>query len=129
MNMYIWDSNNWKIHNEIPLIYMYLWNSINWHVYFVTNIGGTTEYILSSIAQKSGGDVPRPPGIRSLPVADVCVIVTCGKNAYCGNLNWTFEDLLPCYCYVTKTFRNLCRQRSGFSELQAHHYMIREQWT
>jgi len=25
------------------------------------------------------------------------------KNAYYSNLKWTFEDLLPCYCYVIKT--------------------------
>jgi len=26
-----------------------------------------------------------------------------GENAYYRNLKWTFEDLLPCYCYTIKT--------------------------
>ena len=25
------------------------------------------------------------------------------QNAYSHNLKWTFEDLLPCYCYAIKT--------------------------
>ena len=25
------------------------------------------------------------------------------QNAYYRNLKWTFEDLLPCYCYAVKT--------------------------
>ena len=37
------------------------------------------------------------------------------QNTYCRNLKWTFEDLLPCYCYAIKVnnrkflpqFRNL----------------------
>jgi len=37
------------------------------------------------------------------------------ENAYHRSLKWTFEDLLPCYCYAIKTnsrktaskFRNL----------------------
>ena len=45
------------------------------------------------------------------------------KNAYFRNSKWTFEDLLPCYCYATKTHNRtircasfatfLCSQRSG----------------
>jgi len=33
MNMYLWDSNNWQLHNAIPINkpVAYLWNCINWH--------------------------------------------------------------------------------------------------
>jgi len=61
------------------------------------------------------------------------------QNAYYRNLKWTFEDLLPCYCYAIKTKSKTIRllvwqpafawKWADMSELQAHHCMIPEQWT
>jgi len=54
-------------------------------------------------------------------------------------IKWTFEDLLPCYCYAIKTNSRTTRSRlsqptSGgkggyMSELQAHHCMTLYLWT
>jgi len=33
---------------------------------------------------------------------DVCVQQSHAAKRYCRNLKWTFEDLLPCYCYAAK---------------------------
>ena len=39
--------------------------------------------------------------------------VTCKQNACYRNTKWTFEDLLPCYCYAMKTnWRTICSQLS-----------------
>ena len=58
------------------------------------------------------------------------------SNAYYRNLKWTFEDLLPCYCYAIKNNSGtVCSQVASagkgadVSELQAQHCMTTEQWT
>jgi len=58
------------------------------------------------------------------------------KNAHFRNSKWTFEDLLPCYCYATKTHsrttHSLVSQPSSAvkgadkSELQSHHCMFEQ---
>ena len=55
------------------------------------------------------------------------------QNAYYRDVKWTFEDLLPCYCYAVKTNSRTIRSqlwqptsagKGGYmSELKAHHYM------
>jgi len=59
------------------------------------------------------------------------------QNAY--DRNWTFEDLLPCYCYAIKsndrTIRSQALQPAPVGEVanmgkqQAHHFMTPEQRT
>jgi len=56
------------------------------------------------------------------------------ENAYYCNLKWTFEDLVPCYCYAikanSKTIRSQVPQPAStgkgadMSELQAHHLHV-----
>jgi len=58
------------------------------------------------------------------------------KNAYYVNLKWSFEDLLPCYCYATKTHSRTIRQlvsqpssavkRAEMCELQSHHCIFEQ---
>jgi len=58
------------------------------------------------------------------------------QNAYD---HWTFEDLLPCYCYAIKSNDRTIRSQAlqpasagevaNMSKLQAHHFMIPEQRT
>jgi len=45
---------------------------------------------------------------------DVCVQQSHAAKPYCSNLKWTFEDLLPCYCYATKA--NSRTRRSQVSQ-------------
>ena len=66
-------------------------------------------------------------------------IVTCGQNAFHGDLMPIFEDLFSILLLRNKGQKQnnslpsfatcLYRQRSGFSELQAHHCMLLEQTT
>jgi len=60
------------------------------------------------------------------------------QNACYRNIQWTFADLLPCYCYAIKTSsRKICSRLSqpssadkggDMSELQAHHCMTLQLW-
>jgi len=63
------------------------------------------------------------------------------QNAYDRNVKWTFEDLLPCYCYAIKTNDRTIRSQAlqpasaaagevaDMSKLQAHLRMAPEQRT
>ena len=61
------------------------------------------------------------------------------QNAYYRNFKWTFEDLLPCYCYCNKsnsrTIRSYVPQPASagkaadMSEQQAHHCIRPGHWT
>jgi len=58
------------------------------------------------------------------------------KNAYFRNSKWTFEDLLPYYCYAIKTHRRTIRslvlqpssavKGADKSELQSYHCMFEQ---
>ena len=60
------------------------------------------------------------------------------QNACHRNIQWTFVDLLPCYCYAIKTnSRKICSRLSqpssadkggDMSELQADHCMTPQLW-
>jgi len=59
------------------------------------------------------------------------------QNAYDGNLKWTIEELLSCYCYAMKSNDRTIRSQSlqpasagevaDMSELQAYNFMKPEQ--
>jgi len=87
--------------------------------------------------------------IRDSPLSAVTVSLHCLpkmsafnshmlQNAYYGSLKWTFEGLLVCYCYATKTSSRIIRsqvlqpasagKRTDMSKLQAHHCMTPEDW-
>ena len=61
------------------------------------------------------------------------------QNACYRNVTWTFEDLLPCYCYAIKTNSRKIRswlsqpasagKGGDMSELQAHHCLTLWPWT
>jgi len=73
--------------------------------------------------------------LAAFSAKDVCVQQL--QNAYYRN--WTFENLLPCYCYATesndRTIRSQALQPASagevakMSKLQDHHFMIPEQRT
>ena len=68
------------------------------------------------------------------PPRRLCSTATCPKRLLFDHyLKWTFEDLLPCYCYAIKTNDNTIRllvsqlasagKRADMNELQIHHCM------
>jgi len=86
-----------------------------------------------------GGHSPVSPTKLRPCCQDFCVKQTHAAKCFCRNLKWTFEDLLPCYCYATKANSRTIRSQvsqSAFARkgvdlvnCKAHHCMIPEQWT
>jgi len=68
--------------------------------------------------ERSGGKFPRSPASLLTAISNHSLAALSAKmfafkihkrqNAYHRNLKWTLEDLLPFYCYTTKTYSQSC---------------------
>jgi len=48
MNICLWDSNNWQLHNAIPINQQYLGDSTNWHGFSVQSLNVRLNHIVVS---------------------------------------------------------------------------------